>query len=214
MLTKNRQHDLLRAQGLHASLSTSMNNVADGHHRCGLENVEIASITSRCGRVRFDVDANDCVVQEVFLFERHPAQCDSDMYWSTNERREFLVNARREAVELRSDRRKLAKTLENSVTKCADDRRSDQQQIQEDMGVIFMWVESNGRGLEDAVTRVFARERRLVIKQVLEFQAFLRDSTCESGSKRAEVLRVYSVNSTSRAREFAFKLALGDALAL
>jgi hypothetical protein len=214
MLTKNRQFDLLRARGLHASESTSMNKVADGHHRYGLENVDIASSSSRCGRVRFDVDANDCVVQEVFLFERHPAQCDSDMYWSTNERREFLVNARREAVELRSDRRKIAKTLENSVTKCADDQRTDKQRIKEEMRVIFMWVESNGRGLENAVTRIFSRERRFVVKQILELQAILQGSACESGSKMTETLRAYSVHSTSRAREFAFKLALGDALAL
>jgi hypothetical protein len=82
----------------------------------------------------------------------------------------------------------------------------------EDVLTMYNWSSSYVRGLEDYVTPIMSSERRYMIHQFLSYQDFLRHNGVPGTSVEAALCE-RSRKLSQNARTFAFKMAIGDALA-
>jgi hypothetical protein len=162
--------------------------------------------------VRFQVDEYDRVLAEVITYEKPPSECYSALYWSKDDKNEFLNHARLHAKDYGACYPERLERLEIAFSSCADGNLSDHHK-NEDMRSILQWVKSNARGLEDAVSSIFYQERRNVVQQILEYHEYLLD-TFEPGEAIDEALCRYSELKTRRASAFAFTLAMCDFITL
>ena len=83
----------------------------------------------------------------------------------------------------------------------------------EDVRAVYKWSSSYVRGLEDYITPILKTDRQNVIHQFLSYQEFLRFRKI-AGMSNEEALCERSRKLTQSARDLAFKLAIGDALAV
>lgn len=81
----------------------------------------------------------------------------------------------------------------------------------EDVLAMYNWSRSYVRGLEDYVTPILSSERHFAIHQFLSYQEFLRHRV--PGTSIEAALCERSRKLSQNARLFAFKVAIGDALA-
>lgn len=213
------QNDVLPVSRL---LILSPLSVAELSRRCAFEEVGLP-LTKLAGPskypketyhgVRFLVDEYDRDLVEVIDYEKPPVDCCPDLYWSREEKSQFLNEARECAEDFVANDPERVLRLEIAYSASYTDGNLSACECKKDMRTIFKWAKSKSRGLEDAVTSIFWEERRRVVKQILEFNEYLMDSF-EPGEDVDEQLRIYSEVRTQRAREFAFKMAMGDALTL
>jgi hypothetical protein len=82
----------------------------------------------------------------------------------------------------------------------------------EDVLAVYNWSCSYVRGLEDYITPILSAERHHFIHQFLSYQEFLHHRKV-LGTNIEAALCERSRNLSQRARDFAFKMAIGDALA-
>lgn len=82
----------------------------------------------------------------------------------------------------------------------------------EDVLAMYNWSSSYVRGLEDYVTPILSSERHHMIHQFLSYQDFLRQRRVQVTSVEAALCE-QSRRLSQNSRVFAFKMAIGDALA-
>jgi hypothetical protein len=192
-------------------------------------------------RVRFQKPLHDCprlsYVNIYFGVESHGDDPRLDhLYWS---RKDLLMAKKRAQLKARVVRGKFpleVESLEHMIQNCrgattsGDGRRCHENDSKailvdnaasylnilnsetKDVLVMYNWSSSYVRGLEDYVTPILSSERRYMIHQFLSFQEFLRH-TRAVGTNIESALCERSRQLSQNARVFAFKLAIGDALA-
>jgi hypothetical protein len=160
--------------------------------------------------VSFLVDELDRDLVEVIEIEKAPLCCLPDLYWSDDEKNEFMENARSHVVDFESRNLQRIQRLETVFFNCTQ-RDISHQEHKEDMRILLKWVKSSGRGLEDSMSRMFYENRNGYIQDMLEYFAYLAD-TFVPGTDVDDELRRFSECRTRRCREFAFKLAMADEL--
>jgi hypothetical protein len=164
-----------------------------------------AKTTSRRS-VRFATDENGKISVSVVTFDRPEASCTSDLYWSRSEKRLFRSSGKRTASEQPAP---LVDCLETTFSNCAN-KSSDP--LRQDMQAMFQWANSAGRGLEHGVSDLLNNEQAWVVSSTVQYHQYRR-LTAQCGAKLFdEELAKFSKQRTGPAREFAYKMALCDAL--
>jgi hypothetical protein len=165
------------------------------------------------------------------------AVCPNDLFWT---RQELLVSRKRAQLKASVIRSKFpleVETLEHAIKNClavtvavnierkgfrvdnadsipVDDVASCLPGLKsdsKDITALYNWSSSYVRGLEDYVTSLLSSERHDVIRHFLLYQESLRRENDPSTSIEAALCE-RSRKLSRRAREFAFNMAIGDAL--
>jgi hypothetical protein len=160
-----------------------------------------------CKHVRFHVDGNDNVEEEIFYYDYPEGTLNTDLYSSPELIRENIINAKRSCRDFLVAHLADVRHMEFIFEEC-EWNAPDLSTIS---GENFFqhWCNSDARGLERQLSRrtLFANERVRVIRSVLTKQKLLRSLR---GVQMAESLRQCSLSLSHRSRVFAFHLAKGD----
>lgn len=147
--------------------------------------------------------------------------CASDMYWDRNDMKKNRLYAQKKAIIIRNKYPQEVKALERVIIDCChkDIKKEPQQSpikrklftiIQTEVTTMHTWSSSYVRGLEDFMTPILSEKRCNAIQHILRYQAFLQDQQHSDIQKH---LCEYSRKLSQPSRDFALKLAIGDALA-
>jgi hypothetical protein len=160
--------------------------------------------------VHFFVDELDRDLVEVIEYEKPPLWCLPDLYWSEQEKNEFLENARHHAINLAARYPQRVQCVEVAFLNCTEKDLSHEEH-KEDMRSLLKWAKSSARGFEDSVSPLFWEIRKNYVRDMLNFFGFLMSGS-EADQNFDHELRRFSECRTLRCREFAFKLAMADEL--
>jgi hypothetical protein len=149
--------------------------------------------------IRFNVNENDCIVEEVFEYEKPPREYYSDLYTSIKEYALRRQGTRADVEDFQRRRSDLVKRL-NLVFPSRESAKFYQD-----------WAASSGRGLEEYLTGYFRLKRRVTIRAVLSYQDYLFEAG-HSWTDLDNLLASRSMNMSLHSRHFAHKMAVGDAL--
>jgi hypothetical protein len=158
--------------------------------------------------VRFATDANGEILVKVVTFDRPEACCASDLYWSRKEKSFFRSSGKRTASEQPAQ---LVDCLETAFSNCA---QKSKEPLQQDMQAIFKWASGAGRGLEHGASDLLGDEQALLVQATVHYHQHLRSTMAQRNSRvlvDAELAK-FSKQRSGPAREFAYKMALCDAL--
>jgi hypothetical protein len=162
--------------------------------------------------VHFFVDELDRDLVEVIEYEKPPLCCLPDLYWSEQEKNEFLENARHHTIDFASRYPQRVQSVEVAFLNCTEKDLSHEEH-KEDMRSLLKWAKSNARGFEDSVSPLFWEIRKSYVQDMLDFFAFLMSGSYEAVDLNFDhEFRRFSECRTLRCREFAFKLAMADEL--
>jgi hypothetical protein len=173
--------------------------------------VKLTTTTPTPRSVSFFVDKLDRDLVDVIEYELPPIEQWSDLYWSQEDKNEFLQDARNYVADFTERYSVRVQRLEQVFTNGTNGNLSHDD-YQSDLQTIIKWTNSDARGFEDSTTSYFWDKRCKDIEQILGYYDYLKE-TFPSGVYIDEKLRRYSERRSQCAREFAFKLAMGDALA-
>jgi len=159
-------------------------------------------------RVSFRVDKNDNILANVVVFESPPEEASADIYWGETK----LVDIYNQAKEMANDFRICRLDLLDSIKvlygspDTAKPKTTNDFSTNQAMEILAL---SPARGLEHQITSVIHKHRVNAIESVLTTQDKLKFKDPE---QTATILRLRSLQVSRRDREFALKLAQGDAL--
>jgi hypothetical protein len=157
--------------------------------------------------VQFATDENGKILVNVVTFDRPDASCTSDLYWSRNEKHYFRSSGKRTASEQPAQ---LVDCLETAFSNCA---RKSQEPLRQDMQAMFKWANGTGRGLEHGASDLLGDEQFLAVQATVRIHRHLRLSMVQCSNQLVEEeLAKFSRQRSGPAREFAYKMALCDAL--
>jgi hypothetical protein len=204
-------HPLLRLSMSSApttDVERSPRSVADTVSNKSIKIVQLPNTTCAPRSVSFFVDELDRDLVDVIEYELPPIEQWSDLYWSQEDKNEFLQDARNYVADFTERYGARVKRLEQVFT----NGNLPHDDYQSDLQTIIKWTNSNTRGFEDSTTSYFWDKRCKDIEQILGYYDYLKEAF-PSDVYIDEKLRRYSERRSQCAREFAFKLAMGDALA-
>lgn len=175
-------------------------------------------------RVRFEVDSENRIAAKIYQYER-PEDYEServspsDLYWTPQEQFESRRRAYNKGQLIRKKYPAEVEALEQLFNSCRlcdvtgnTDDDCEGTLDKQDFLLIHMWACSHGRGFEGSISPLIRDERRMAVGTILAHQAFLRQERVDA-SVTQESLRRHSLTISRRSREFAIRMALGDALA-
>lgn len=178
---------------------------------------EVDAIQKKCKDVprgvHFFVDELDRDLVDVIEYEKPPVECYSDLYWSNEDKSDFVRTASAFVTDFREEHANRVRRLELAYRNCAKGKTLFDSKDQSDLRTILKWTRSKARGFEDASTDLFWDTRRRNVDAILKYHAFLLDHD-DQGDKFNEKLRKFSEEKSRSTREFAFKIAMGDALSI
>lgn len=162
-------------------------------------------------RVKFLVDDDDDVITQVILFPKFRREDAANLYWSSDQRQDFVFNLKADADDMQLDHSchidQIEEIYANSLA-----QEVDSEEAKDGIRTIMQWsTKTEGRGLEGLVMNSLRQSRRRCIRNVLKLQqSFPDDINYEESSKQ---LRKRSRRYSRNAEEFSFLLALGDSAA-
>jgi hypothetical protein len=162
--------------------------------------------------VHFFVDELDRDLVEVIEYERPPLCCLPDLYWSEQEKNEFLESARNHSIVVAARYPQRVHCVEEAFLNCTEKDLSHEEHKEDDMRSLLKWAKSSARGFEDSVSPLFWEIRKNYVRDMLNFFGFLMSGSTEADQNFDHELRRFSEYRTLRCREFAFKLAMADEL--
>ena len=147
----------------------------------------------------------------------------SDMYWGRRDLQKNRLYAQQKAIIIRIKYPKEVEALESVIIECCHSEAMGQQQIHTTKGNFFTiiptevttmhnWSSSYVRGLEGYMTPILSEKRCTIMKYIIRYQSFLQEKQL-SPSDISDHLCDYSRELSQPSRDFAMKLAIGDALA-
>jgi hypothetical protein len=152
-----------------------------------------------------------------------------DLFWTRNDLLNCRKRAQLKANFIRSKFPMEVEALEDVMCNCIDTKNcqindSDSliignveaslkklENYRKDSAAMYNWCSSYVRGLEVYMTPMMISERHQAIRHFLSYQAYLRNENFPSASIEEDLCKRSQILS-HRAREFAFKIAIGDAL--
>ena len=154
----------------------------------------------------------------------------SDIYWDRNDMKKNRLYAQRKAMIIRNKYPQEVEALENVIIQCcrhgeATRRQHQQNERPNNKGNLFTiistevttmhnWSSSYVRGLEDYMTPILTEKRSTVMVHILQYQTFLQEQSPPLPHLDiSNRLSAYSRKLSQPSRDFALKLAIGDALA-
>lgn len=195
---------------------------AEQSPRCGREEVDLGWIQSKVAKrsarrcVSFLVDELDRDLVDVIEYEKAPLECQTDLYYTDDEKNYFIADAKESIVNFIACHSPAIESLEKAYINCTVKHVSDEE-YREDMHNLMLWVTSKARGFEETITPLLWDQRRQSIREIIEFAAHLKEASssywfaCPSVD---EELRLFCVHRSQRPAEFALKLAMADELTL
>ena len=146
--------------------------------------------------------------------------CPNDMYWDRDDMKKNRLYAQQKAIIIRNKYPKEVEALESVIVECWHEENAMKQQIptkpnlfsiiQTEVTTMHHWSSSYVRGLEDYMTPILSEKRCIARQHLLRYQEFLQE---QQQSEIPEKLGEYSRRLSQPSRDFAVKLAIGDALA-
>jgi hypothetical protein len=148
----------------------------------------------------------------------------SDMYWDRSDMKKNRLYAQRKAIIIRHKYPQEVEALESVIIDCCQNSEAMRPQqmhsskgnlftiIQTEVTTMHNWSSSYVRGLEDYMTPLLSEKRCNVIQHVIRYQSFLQAQQ-QSPADVTNHLCEYSRKLSQPSRDFALKLAIGDALA-
>jgi hypothetical protein len=170
--------------------------------------------------VQFLVDDLDRDLLEVIEYELPPLEEWPDLYCTQEDKLEFLNTAREQVAQVTNQNPRGIQKLEYAFHNCGSKAglgSSASGNVTKDIHNLREWAQSTGRGLEDSVTAMFLAQRCEYIGNVIQYATFLKEFAAENSTcivDGDQALRRYAEGQTRRSREFAYKMALADELAL
>jgi hypothetical protein len=170
-------------------------------------------------RARFLVDENDLIVPEIHTYEKPPANLDSELYLSKEERDDIFRVQHYCAADCFLDFPQEIEQLETIIQNCFFQGRhirgstSESRALSEDAAaeVSRSWAASDGRGLEGVLSEQLGNQHRQAVSVILDFQSLLLASESCTDENIQILLASESMRVSERARNFARVIAEGDA---
>jgi hypothetical protein len=128
-------------------------------------------------RVHFQVDENDCVMEEVFVYERVPDECMFDHYYYAKVlSRGSSASAKRNGRKFKKENREQVKLMEDLHSQCEWYFMGRHACL--NINFFYAWSASHARGLERHVSRkhIFRAERCRAMAAVLGKQQTMREA--------------------------------------
>jgi len=196
------------------------NNARSLHDSCGSEEIRVVNPVSSFRKktresksatkadkqersVKFLVDEKDNMITDVQTFQKYSKAELDDIFWSSNERVDFLHTARYDCDDVTLDEGALLDDLDDIHSMSFE---MDHETSRETMS---KWVLTVGRGLERSVMVSIRRSRKKHNKAVLKCQAKHWEKGTSIGAL-TKVLRSQSRKSSIKASNFAELMALAD----
>lgn len=159
-------------------------------------------------RVKFLVDDDDDIVAQVIFFPTFHQDNAADLYWSSQQRQEFVFNLKADADDIQIDHSYQIDQLDE-IYQTSLSQEVGSEETKKGIRIIMNWSrKTEGRGLEGLVMTSMRKSRRRCIRSVLKLQQSFPDNI--SYEEAARQLRKRSRRCSRNAEEFSFLLALGD----
>lgn len=169
-------------------------------------------------------DVDNMMIDEDDWYVAEPSSDDislPDMYWDRNDMKKNRSYAKRKATIIRSKYPQEVEALENVIVECCYKENMLKQHcipserhlftiIPTEVTTMHNWSSSYVRGLEDYMTPILSEKRNEAIQGIMRYQIFLQEGQYSDIPRR---LCEYSRQVSQPSRDFALKLAIGDALA-
>ena len=194
------------------------------HVRFVLPTSDVKDVVNINLRNIFDDVDNMMMIDEENWGVAEPSSDDislPDVYWDRNDMKKNRSYAKRKAIIIRSKYPQEVEALENVIVECCNKENMVNQHripperhlftiIPTEVTTMHNWSSSYVRGLEDYMTPILSEKRFKAIQGIIRYQTFLQEQQYSDIPQR---LCEYSRQMSQPSRDFALKLAIGDALA-